>query len=160
MIVFLCIDYTIWPGWNHRGVYLYSREQEFKVEKKKIYFWFVSDECNLYFPFSLIFSHLWLYPKWFHCQDKIPRKLSDKAHRRMKMVFDRRVNTTICDPEEWLPWARPRWHPHKAINPALIRWLALGTEQTQDNPSLNECFRAPVHPYISRDHRRNLKVLD
>ena len=33
MIVFLCIDYTIWPGWNHRGVYLYSREQEFKVEK-------------------------------------------------------------------------------------------------------------------------------
>jgi len=31
MVVFLCIDYTIWPGWNHRGVYLYSREKEFKV---------------------------------------------------------------------------------------------------------------------------------
>ena len=31
MVVFLCIDYTIWPGWNHRGVYLYSRERDFKV---------------------------------------------------------------------------------------------------------------------------------
>jgi len=102
MVVFLCIDYTIWPGWNHRGVYVYSREAEFK--------------------------------------DKVPRKLSDRARRRMKMVFDRRVNTTICDPEEWLPLARPRWHPHKQINPALMR--------------------APVHPYISRSHRRNLKVLD
>lgn len=81
---------------------------------------------QLIFPFQLNFLSLMaipytIYPKWFHCQDKIPRKLSDKAHRRMKMVFDRRVNTTICDPEEWLPWARPRWHPHKAINPALIR---------------------------------------
>jgi len=102
MVVFLCIDYTIWPGWNHRGVYLYSREPEFK--------------------------------------DKIPRKLSDKAHRRMKMVYDRRVNTTICNPDDWLPYARPRWHPHKQINQNLIR--------------------APVHPYISRGHRRNLKVLD
>jgi len=102
MVVFLCIDYTIWPGWNHRGVYLYSREPEFK--------------------------------------DKIPRKLSDRAHRRMKMVYDRRVNTTSCNPDDWLQYARPRWHPHKQINPALIR--------------------APVHPYISRSHRRNLKVLD
>ena len=31
MLVFFCIDFTIWPGWNHRGVYLYSREKEFKV---------------------------------------------------------------------------------------------------------------------------------
>ena len=56
-----------------------------------------------------------------YCQDKVPRKLSDRARRRMKMIFDRRVNTTICDPEEWLPLARPRWHPHKQINPALMR---------------------------------------
>lgn len=102
MVVFLCIDYTIWPGWNHRGVYLYSREKEFK--------------------------------------DKIPRKLSDRAHRRMKMIFDRRVNTTSCEPDDWLQYARPRWHPHKHINRNLIR--------------------APVHPYVSRAHRRNLKVLD
>ena len=31
MVIFLCIDYTIWPGWNHRGVYLLSKEQVFKV---------------------------------------------------------------------------------------------------------------------------------
>ena len=33
MVVFLCIDYTLWPGWNHRGVYLYSREPELKVSR-------------------------------------------------------------------------------------------------------------------------------
>ena len=36
----------------------------------------------------------------------------------------RRVNTTICDPDDWMEIARPRWHPHKAINPALIRYWA------------------------------------
>ena len=36
MVVFLCIDYTIWPGWNHRGVYLLSREQEFKVNYSRM----------------------------------------------------------------------------------------------------------------------------
>ncbi len=30
----------------------------------------------------------------------------------------RRVNTTSCDPDEWLAAASPRWHPHKKIN----RW--------------------------------------
>ena len=25
LVFFLCIDYTIWPGWNHRGVYVLSR---------------------------------------------------------------------------------------------------------------------------------------
>ena len=110
-------------------------------------------------PFSLVHFHNYGHFKWFLCQDKIPRKLSDKAHRRMKMVFDRRVNTTICDPEEWLPWARPRWHPHKAINPALIRWHAPAPSPGH-HPWHDECFRAPVHPYISRSHRRNLKVLD
>merc|ERR1739838_1269383 len=102
MVIFLCIDYTIWPGWNHRGVYLLSREQVFK--------------------------------------GKIKRKLSDKAHRRMRMVFDRKVNTTTCEPDDYLSFARERWHPHKKINKALIR--------------------APVSPYISRKHRRNLNVLD
>merc|ERR1712126_160738 len=102
MVVFLCIDYTIWPGWNHRGVYLLTRDQEFK--------------------------------------GKVKRKLSDKAHRRMRMVFDRKVNTTTCNPDDYLQYARPRWHPHKQINPAIIR--------------------APVSPYISRKHRRNLAVLD
>lgn len=102
MIIFLCIDYTIWPGWNHRGVYVLSRHTKL--------------------------------------QEKIKRKLSDKAHRRMRMNFDRRVNTTSCDPDEWLPSARLRWHPHKKINKDL--------------------YRAPIHPHMSRKHRRNLKGLD
>ena len=33
MIIFLCIDYTIWPGWNHRGVYILSRQTELKVSE-------------------------------------------------------------------------------------------------------------------------------
>merc|ERR1711872_216666 len=69
MVFFLCIDYTIWPGWNHR-----------------------------------------------------------------------RVNTTSCKPDDFLPLARERYHPHKALNPKLIT--------------------APILPYISRNHRRNLKNLD
>ena len=32
-IIFLCIDYTIWPGWNHRGVYILSRQTELKVSE-------------------------------------------------------------------------------------------------------------------------------
>jgi len=58
----------------------------------------------------------------------------------MRMVFDRKVNTTSCNPDDYLGFARERWHPHKKINQALIR--------------------APVSPYISRKHRRNLAVLD
>lgn len=102
MVIFLCIDYTIWPGWNHRGVYILSRKPELK--------------------------------------SKIKRKLSDRAHRRMRMNFDRKVNTTSCDPDDFLALSRERFHPHKAVNPAL--------------------YRAPVHPYISRKHRRNLNNLD
>jgi len=101
MVVFLCIDYTIWPGWNHRGVYILSRTPELQV--------------------------------------KVKRLLSDKAHRRMRMHFDRRVNTTSCNPDEWLDAATPRWHPHKKTS-AL--------------------YHAPIHPYMSRKHRRNIKVLD
>ncbi|TRY80908.1 hypothetical protein TCAL_16791 [Tigriopus californicus] len=26
MLVFFCIDYTIWPGWNHRGFYILKRD--------------------------------------------------------------------------------------------------------------------------------------
>ena len=37
MVIFLCIDYTIWPGWNHRGVYLLSREQVFKVRNMALF---------------------------------------------------------------------------------------------------------------------------
>jgi len=102
MVIFLCIDYTVWPGWNHRGVYILSRKPELKT--------------------------------------KIKRKLSDRAHRRMRMNFDRKVNTTSCDPNEFLALSRERYHPHKKVNTAL--------------------YRAPVHPYISRNHRRNLKNLD
>ena len=32
MVMFLCIDYTIWPGWNHRGVYVLSRTPTLQVE--------------------------------------------------------------------------------------------------------------------------------
>merc|ERR1712179_13108 len=71
---------------------------------------------------------------------KIKRKLSDKAHRRMRMVYDRKVNTTSCEPDDYLRLARTRWHPHKKINKALIT--------------------APIVPYISRKYRRNLGVLD
>jgi len=102
MVFFLCIDYTIWPGWNHRGVYVLSRTPEL--------------------------------------EGKIKRKLSDSARRRMRMVYDRRVNTTSCSPDDFLPLARERYHPHKALNPKLIT--------------------APITPYISRNHRRNLKNLD
>jgi len=102
MVFFLCIDYTIWPGWNHRGVYVLSRTPEL--------------------------------------EGKIKRKLSDSARRRMRMVYDRRVNTTSCKPDDFLPLARERYHPHKALNPKLIT--------------------APILPYISRNHRRNLKNLD
>jgi hypothetical protein len=31
MVIFLCIDYTIWPGWNHRGVYILSRKPELQA---------------------------------------------------------------------------------------------------------------------------------
>ena len=31
LVFFLCIDYTIWPGWNHRGVYILSRQPELQV---------------------------------------------------------------------------------------------------------------------------------
>jgi len=102
LVFFLCIDYTIWPGWNHRGVYVLSRDP---------------------------------VPK-----GKIKRKLSDRAHRRMRMYFDRKVNTTSCDPDDFLESARMRWHPHRKINRQL--------------------YRAPVHPYISRKHRRNKKKLN
>jgi len=102
LVIFLCIDYTIWPGWNHRGVYVLSREPEL--------------------------------------QGKVKRKLSTKAHKRMRMVYDRKVNTTSCDPDDWISQAKQRYHPHKAINPSILR--------------------APVSPYISRKHRRNIKKLD
>jgi hypothetical protein len=102
MVVFLCIDYTIWPGWNHRGVYIYSREPVLKT--------------------------------------KVRRKLSDRAHRRMRMEFDRKVNTTTCNPDDYLDVATERFHPHRKINTQL--------------------YRAPVHPYINRNYRRNKKNLD
>jgi len=50
------------------------------------------------------------------------------------------VNTTSCQPDDYLPFARERWHPHKALNPLLIT--------------------APISPYMSRNHRRNLDPLD
>jgi len=36
MLLFFCIDYTIWPGWNHRGVYILSRKKvlETKIRRK------------------------------------------------------------------------------------------------------------------------------
>jgi hypothetical protein len=50
------------------------------------------------------------------------------------------VNTTACDPDEFLARAKERWHPHKKINKAAIT--------------------APIDPWVSRQHRRNLEVLD
>merc|ERR1719474_2258586 len=35
MVFFLCIDYTIWPGWNHRGVYVLSRTKEQKEKVRR-----------------------------------------------------------------------------------------------------------------------------
>jgi len=97
MVFFLCIDYTIWPGWNHRGVYVLSRTKEQK--------------------------------------EKVRRQLSNEARKRMKMHFDRRVNTTSCDPDDWEPSAIYRWHPHKYINRSL--------------------YQASIVPYMSRKYRRN-----
>lgn len=75
-------------------------------------------------------------------ENKIKRRLSPAAHRRMRMDYHRSVDTTSCDPEETFNREDifERWHPHRGINP--------------------KSYRAPVHPYISRGHRRNLKVLD
>ena len=38
MVIFLCIDYTIWPGWNHRGVYVLSRHTKLQVSITDLYF--------------------------------------------------------------------------------------------------------------------------
>ena len=63
------------------------------------------------------------------------------------IIIFRTVNTTVCDPEDY--WGdtgelgglvQERWHPHKKIN--------------------QQSYRAPIHPAVSRKHRRNLKVLD
>lgn len=102
MLFFFCIDYTLWPGWNHRGVYILSRHSKL--------------------------------------QTKVKRKLSTAAHRRMRMDYHRHVNTTVCDPDSYIPKSVQRWHPHRKIN--------------------RKSYRAPIHPYMSRKHRRNLKVLD
>ena len=32
-------------------------------------------------------------------------------------VYDSQVNTTSCSPDDFLPLARERYHPHKALNP-------------------------------------------
>lgn len=101
MILFFCIDYTIWPGWNHRGVFVLSRNPTLKT--------------------------------------KVKRKLSVEARRRMRIDFSRDVNTTVCEPDDFLGRSVERWHPHRKINRSSIR--------------------APVHPWVSRKHRRNLKVL-
>ena len=126
-------------GWNHRGVYVLSRTEKL--------------------------------------ENKVKRKLSTRAHRRMRMDYHRQnifcqflallgkdlminiisrmflysqplpfnfraVNTTICNPDDFenMKGIHERWHPHRRINRAS--------------------YRAPIHPYISRNHRRNLKVLD
>jgi len=104
LLFFFCIDYTIWPGWNHRGVYVLSRSEKL--------------------------------------QKPIKRKLSTKAHRRMRMDYHRTVNTTSCNPDDFqtMKGIQERWHPHRKIN--------------------RKSYRAPIHPYMSRKHRRNLKVLD
>jgi len=98
MVFFLCIDYTIWPGWNHRGIYTLSRSPKLKGE--------------------------------------VDRQISINARKKMRMTFDRQVNTTTCDPDEWQSSASLRWHPHKNINRSL--------------------YRAVIHPYMSRNHRRKL----
>jgi len=102
MLLFFCIDYTIWPGWNHRGVYILARDKIFK--------------------------------------SKIKRKLSTDAHRRMRMDYHRSVNTTVCEPSSYFEESLLRWHPHRKLLP-------------------NQ-YHAPIHPYMSRKHRRNLELLD
>merc|ERR1711973_212595 len=103
MLLFFCIDYTVWPGWNHRGVYILSRDKVLST--------------------------------------KIKRKLSPAAHRRMRMDYHRSVNTTVCEPEDYFEKSRERWHPHRKMLPQLGQ-------------------QAPIHPYMSRKHRRNLEILD
>merc|ERR1711944_8510 len=72
----------------------------------------------------------------------VKRKLSTRAHRRMRMDYHRTVNTTSCNPDDFqnMEGIQERWHPHRKIN--------------------RKSYRAPIHPYMSRKHRRNLKVLD
>eukprot|EP00096_Caligus_rogercresseyi_P009273 TRINITY_DN3118_c0_g1_i1.p1 TRINITY_DN3118_c0_g1~~TRINITY_DN3118_c0_g1_i1.p1 ORF type:complete len:295 (-),score=59.95 TRINITY_DN3118_c0_g1_i1:116-928(-) len=104
LVIFYCIDYSLWPGWNHRGVSIFSRG------------------TTLASP--------------------VKRKLSREAHEEMRMDYNRFVNTTSCDPDEYFKSKNliQRWHPHKRLNP--------------------EAYTAPITPYMSRKHRRNLKALD
>jgi hypothetical protein len=52
----------------------------------------------------------------------------------------RDVNTTSCNPDTYLEQGVERWHPHRKIN--------------------RSSYRAPIDPWVSRKHRRNLGVLD
>ena len=115
----------ILQGWNHRGVYILSRDKILAT--------------------------------------KVKRKLSPGAHRRMRMDYHRlakqkgsnftkltfhaiffmkirTVNTTVCEAEDYFNNSRLRWHPHRKIVPGQVR--------------------APLHPYMSEKHRRNLNILD
>ncbi len=104
LLIFFCIDYTIWPGWNHRGVFILSRRAEMRT--------------------------------------KIRRRLSPQAHRRMRIDYHRLVNTTVCNPDEVFDdeATKERWHPHRRFNP--------------------ESVYAPIHPHVSRGHRRNIDALE
>ena len=111
---------------NYSGntwLYFCALTTQFGLDGTTEEFIFTQGNQNLRWLAASLFNSFDLHQnKSIYSQDKIPRKLSDKAHRRMKMFYDRRVNTTICDPDDWLQFARPRWHPNKQINPALIRW--------------------------------------
>ena len=37
-------------------------------------------------------------------------------------LFKNQVNTTSCKPDDFLPLARERYHPHKALNPVRYSW--------------------------------------
>ena len=43
---------------------------------------------------------------------------------------DEQVNTTSCKPDDFLPLARERYHPHKALNPVKYK-LVKSTENTK-----------------------------
>ena len=65
---------------------------------------------------------------------------ASRAQCTIFFFITRQVNTTICEPDQYLEVAQERWHPHKKVNPEVIR--------------------APITPYVSRKHRRNIQVLD
>ena len=62
---------------------------------------------------------------------------------------DEQVNTTSCKPDDFLPLARERYHPHKALNPVKYK-LVKSYENT------NQQIRIPlkINKFTNTTHKK------